>query len=174
MSEGLNRWQGIGNLGSDPELRVTPGGQSVLKLRLACTESYLDKANVRQERTEWASITVWGKRGEGLAKILGKGDRIYVEGSMRTSSYEKDGEKRYRTEIVASNVILNGGRGGADRQERQEEPRGNGGGGYGGGQPPARQPQQAPPPSDFGGGDYSDDEIPFVRNMTLSGAWDRP
>lgn len=79
-----------------------------MKLRLATTESYLDKDRARQERTEWHSVVVWGKRAEGLGKILHKGDRIFIEGGLRTSSYEKDGEKRYRTEVVASNVILNG------------------------------------------------------------------
>src|SRR6185436_7779034 len=110
MAEGLNKVMLLGNLGADPELRVTSGGQAVLKLRLATTETYLDRNNTRQERTEWHSVTLWGKRGEALAKFLTKGERIFVEGSLRTSSYEKDGEKRYRTEVVASNVIL-GGRG---------------------------------------------------------------
>lgn len=96
MSEGLNRVMLLGNLGADPELRVTAGGQAILKLRLATTESYLDRNNTRQERTEWHSVTLWGKRG------------IFVEGSLRTSSYEKDGEKRYRTEINATNVLLSG------------------------------------------------------------------
>ena len=114
MAEGLNRVMLLGNLGADPELRVTPGGQAILKLRLATTETYLDKSNTRQERTEWHSITMWGKRGEALAKFLKKGDRIFIEGGLRTSSYEKNGEKRYRTEIVASNLILSGGGGGDD------------------------------------------------------------
>lgn len=130
MAEGLNRVMLLGNLGADPELRVTPGGQPVLKLRIATTETYLDKSNTRQERTEWHAVTMWGKRGEALGKILAKGDRIFVEGALRTSSYEKNGEKRYRTEIVASNVILSGGgrgrSGGGDVE-------GGGGGGYGGG-----------------------------------------
>src|SRR5438067_1690582 len=104
MAEGLNRVLLLGNLGADPELKVTQGGQAVLKLRLATTESYLDKSNTRQERTEWHSITVWGRRGEALAKILSKGRSIFVEGSLRTSSYEKDGEKRYRTEVIANNI----------------------------------------------------------------------
>jgi single-strand DNA-binding protein len=124
MSEGLNRVTLLGNLGADPELRMTQGGQAFLKLRLATTESYLDSNNTRQERTEWHSITVWGKRGEGLAKHLTKGSRILVEGGLRTSSYEKDGEKRYRTEIVANNVVFAGG-GGADaggREERRTAP----------------------------------------------------
>ena len=165
MAEGLNRVMLLGNLGADPELRVTAGGQAVLKLRIATTESYMDRNNTRQERTEWHSVTLWGKRGEALAKFLTKGERVFVEGSLRTSSYEKDGEKRYRTEIVASNIILGGrGRGG-------EASEGGGGGGYerrapqrdsgGGGRAPAREP--APPPvDDFG--DYpagGDDDIPF-------------
>ena len=144
MSEGLNKVMLFGNLGADPELRVTPGGQAVLKLRLACTESYLDRNNTRQERTEWVSVTVWGKRGEGLAKILHKGDRIFVEGRLQTSSYEKDGEKRYRTEVVASNVLLGGGK--RDAQPAQQEPqqqRSN----------RAAEPRRPPPPDDFGGGD---------------------
>ena len=91
MAEGLNRVMLLGNLGADPELRVTPGGQAILKLRLATTETYLDKSNTRQERTEWHSITMWGKRGEALAKFLKKGERLFVDGSLCTSSYEKNG-----------------------------------------------------------------------------------
>ncbi len=160
MAEGLNRVLLLGNLGADPELRVTPGGQPVLKLRLATTESYLDKSNTRQERTEWHSITVWGKRGEALSKILSKGSSIFVEGSIRTSSYEKDGEKRYRTEVVAQNIILSGGRRGGDA----EAGGGGGGGGArsgggGGGRAPAPAPAAAQ--DDFDPGYGGDDEIPF-------------
>ncbi len=110
MTEGLNRVYLCGNLGADPELRVTPGGQAVLKLRLATNESYLDRNNVRQERTEWHRVTVWGRRAEALGKILQKGGAIFVEGRLQTSSYEKDGEKRYSTEVVANNIILAGGK----------------------------------------------------------------
>lgn len=118
--EGLNKCQLLGNLGADPELRMTGGGQAVLKIRLATSETYVDKSQQRQERTEWHSIVVWGKRAEGLGKILKKGDRIFVEGGMRTSSYEKDGEKRYKTEVVASQVLLQGSAGG--KREKQAEP----------------------------------------------------
>ena len=114
MAEGLNRVILLGNLGADPELRVTPGGQAVLKLRLATNESYVDKNNVRQERTEWHRVTVWGRRAEALGKFLQKGDSLFIEGRLQTSSYEKNGEKRYSTEIVANNIILSGGRGRAE------------------------------------------------------------
>lgn len=109
MADGLNRVMLLGNLGADPELRMTAGGQAVLNLRLATTESYLDKNKTRQERTEWHSVTLWGKRGEGLSRILRKGDRLFIEGGIRTSSYDdREGVKRYKTEVVASNVILSG------------------------------------------------------------------
>ncbi len=112
MAEGLNRVMLLGNLGADPELRVTPGGQAILKLRLATNENYLDRNNVRQERTEWHRVTVWGRRAEALGKILQKGDLLCVEGRLQTSSYEKNGEKRYSTEVVANNIVLPGsGRG---------------------------------------------------------------
>lgn len=160
MAEGLNKVMLLGNLGADPELKMTQGGQAVLKLRLATTESYLDRNNARQERTEWHSITVWGKRGEALSKILSKGSSIFVEGSLRTSSYEKDGEKRYRTEINANNIILAGrgkAAGGGDDTgfERRPPPRESG-------RPQSNAPAAPPPADDFadyaGGGD---DEIPF-------------
>lgn len=108
MANGYNSCQFVGNLGADPELWVASNGNQLLKLRLACTESYVDKNNVRQEKTEWVNITLFGKRAEGLAKILNKGDRIFVEGSLHTSSYEKDGVKKYTTEVNVRNVILCG------------------------------------------------------------------
>lgn len=146
MAEGLNRVMLLGNLGADPELRYTQGGQAVLHLRLATTESYLDKDKVRRERTDWHNVVVWGKRGEALGKILGKGSSIFVEGSLRTSSYDdRDGNKRYKTEVIANNVILAGGGGGRGRSPAMEDDgfgapppeaggyqRGGGGGGGGG------------------------------------------
>lgn len=110
MSQGLNRVTLFGNLGADPEFKMTPNGQALLRLRLATTEGYLDRNRVRQERTEWHSITLWGKRAEALNRILSKGSRVLIEGAIRTSSYEdRDGQKRYRTEIVATNLVLAGG-----------------------------------------------------------------
>ena len=175
MAEGLNRVMLLGNLGADPELKVTPGGQAVLKLRLATTESYVDKNQVRQERTEWHRVTVWGKRGEALAKFLQKGAKIFIEGRLQTSSYEKNGEKRYSTDIVATNVIL-GGRGdglsGGGSRGGGSSGGGSSGGGSSGGQ--RRSGGSAPPPDDAnesdggqeptgggGGAGNGDDDIPF-------------
>jgi single-strand DNA-binding protein len=106
MAEGLNRVMLLGNLGADPELKVTQGGQAVLKLRLATTETYVDKSSQKQERTEWHRVTVWGRRGEALGKFLKKGDLVFVEGRLQTSSYERNGEKRYSTDIIAVNIVL--------------------------------------------------------------------
>lgn len=123
MSEGVNRATLLGNLGADPELRFTQGGQAVLNLRLATTEVYFDKDKEKKERTDWHNVTVWGKRGEALDKILSKGSRVFIEGRIQTSSYDdKDGGKRYKTEIVATNVILAGdAKGGGARARRDED-----------------------------------------------------
>lgn len=146
MSDGLNKIYLLGGLGADPELRYTQGGQAVLNMRLAVNESYLDKDKARQERTEWFTIVVWGARGEGLAKILHKGDKIMVEGGLRNSEYEKDGVKHYKTEVHARDVFLCGGgkRDGADTAPRgdappraQASPGGRGGYGGSGGSAPS-------------------------------------
>jgi single-strand DNA-binding protein len=155
MADGLNRVMLLGNLGADPELRFTQGGQAVLNMRLATTESYLDKDKVRRERTDWHNVVVWGKRGEALAKILTKGSSVFIEGSLRTSSYDnKEGQKVYKTEINANNILLTGGRkgGGAEAGGGYEGGAGGGyeadheGGGGGGG-------DYAPQASGGGGGD---------------------
>ncbi|MBK7586458.1 MAG: single-stranded DNA-binding protein [Myxococcales bacterium] len=164
MAEGLNRVFLLGNLGADPELKVTSSGQAVLKMRLATSETYLDKNRVRQERTEWHNVVVWGKRAEALGKFLTKGSRLMVEGGLRTSSYEdREGHKRYRTEIVANNIILSGSGGGGGGARGGA---GGGGGGGGGSRDDYGAPdEQSPQPSggyddaDYGGG--GDDDIPF-------------
>jgi single-strand DNA-binding protein len=155
MADGLNRVMLLGNLGADPELRFTQGGQAVLNMRLATTESYLDKDKVRRERTDWHNVVVWGKRGEALAKILTKGSSVFIEGSLRTSSYDnKEGQKVYKTEINANNILLTGSRKGGAEAGGYEG--GGGGGGYeadhegggGGG-------DYAPQASSGGGGGYA-------------------
>lgn len=160
MSEGLNRVMLLGNLAADGEVRYAQNGQAILKLRLATNESYLDKDKQRRERTDFHNVVVFGKRGEGLSKILQKGDSIFVEGSLRTSSYDKEGQKVYRTEVIAANIILAGGKRG---QSPDGEPADRG---YGQSAPRQRRqdpPAQEPPPDDYeqGGGFGSDDTIPF-------------
>ena len=137
MSEGLNRVMLLGNLGQDPELKYTQGGQAVLNLRLCTTETYFDRDRNKKERTDWHNVTVWGKRAEALSKILSKGKQIFVEGAIRNTSYEgRDGQKRYKTEITARNIVLTSG-GGGDRyggqqqQQRQQQPSGGGGDAFG-------------------------------------------
>src|SRR6185503_648952 len=133
MADGLNRVMLFGNLGADPELKMTSGGQAVLKMRLATTESYLDRNKQRQEKTEWHSVVLWGKRAEALSKFLTKGSRLFVEGGLRTSSYDdKDGNKRYRTEVMASNIILAGSGGGGGGGGGDGAGGGDGGGSTGG------------------------------------------
>jgi single-strand DNA-binding protein len=102
----LNKFMGIGNLGADPELRTTTSGTSVCEFRLAINESWFDKAsNERKERTEWIRVIVWGKSGENCAKYLSKGSKAFVEGRIQTREWQdKDGNKRYTTEIVANSV----------------------------------------------------------------------
>jgi single-strand DNA-binding protein len=110
MNDGMNRVILLGNLGADPELRYTTSGVAVLSIRLATNESYLDKNKEPQARTEWHTVVVWGQRAEGLARVLTKGAGVLVEGTLRTSSYERDGQRRYRTEVHARDVFFTGKR----------------------------------------------------------------
>lgn len=131
----------IGNLGRDPELRQTNGG-AVCEFSLATTDRWFDKAsNEQRERTEWHRVVVWGKQGENVAKFLRKGRSAYVEGKLQTREWQdKDGNKRYTTEVVAQLVQFLGGRdGGGGRDERDD----------------------GPPSFDDAPGGFSDDEIPF-------------
>jgi single-strand DNA-binding protein len=108
----LNRVILMGHLGAAPELKQTADGVAVLKFRLATNEAWFDRTTkALQERVEWHDVTVFGARAEGLSRILEKGDCVGVEGALRTSSWEKDGVKRYRTEVIAQNVVLTGKRG---------------------------------------------------------------
>jgi len=111
VSQGLNKVLLIGNLGADPELKYTQGNQAVLKLRLATSESWAPKdGGERQERTEWHTVVVWGKRAEGLSKVLAKGKTIYVEGRIQSRTWEdQNGQKRSAVDIVASEILLLGG-----------------------------------------------------------------
>lgn len=113
MSNGsLNRVYLIGNLGADPELKFTNSGKAVLQMRLATSEKFKNQAGEWQEKTEWHTAVIWEKRAEALNKILGKGSKLCIEGKLQTRQWDdKDGNKRYSTEVIARDVILLGGKG---------------------------------------------------------------
>jgi single-strand DNA-binding protein len=123
----------LGNLGADPELRAA-GSTSVLKLRMGCSERFKDKSDTWQERTEWVNVVIFGRRADALAKFLSKGSKLFVEGSLRTSTYDdRDGNKRYRTEVIAREIILAGGKrdgGSSGGAPRSDDTNRTGGGGY--------------------------------------------
>jgi single-strand DNA-binding protein len=108
---GVNKAIILGHLGRDPELRYLQSGQPVCKLNIATSRRYTNKQNESVEETEWHRVSVWGKQAEHCNNFLTKGRQVYVEGRLRTSSYDKDGQKHYTTEIVADTVQFIGGRG---------------------------------------------------------------
>ena len=109
---GFNKVFIMGNLGRDPELRRTPSGISVASFTMATTERFTDKSGQRQEKTEWHNIVAWGKLAELAGQYLKKGRQAFVEGKITNRSWDdKDGNKKYRTEIVASQIQFIGGPG---------------------------------------------------------------
>jgi single-strand DNA-binding protein len=103
----------VGNLGRDAELRYTPTGAAIATINMATTEVWNDKAGQRQEKTEWHRVVLWGKPAESLSEYLTKGKQIYVEGRLQTRQWDdKDGNKRYTTEIRGDRIVLLGGGGG--------------------------------------------------------------
>lgn len=135
----------IGRLGADPDVRYTPGGQAVANFNIATDETYTDKNGQKQEKTEWHRIVAWGRTAELAGQYLKKGREVYVEGRIETREWQdKDGNRRYTTEIKAQNVrFLGGGQRGEPMGTDADD--GGGGGGYGGGQRSA--PPRSGPPS---------------------------
>lgn len=119
----------VGRLGKDPEIRSTPSGTSVARFTVATDERFTDRNGEKQERTEWHNITAWGKLGEICGQYLRKGKLVYIEGSIRTDSWDdkESGQKKYRTEIVANTMKM------LDRRGDEEGGGGGSRGGYGGG-----------------------------------------
>jgi len=124
MAGGVNKVILIGNLGRDPELRYTQGGSAVCQLNIATTRTYTNRnTNERVDETEWHRVVVWGKQAEHCNNYLTKGRQVYIEGRLQTRNWDdRDGNKRYTTEIIADAVQFLGGRS-----------EGGGGGGSGGG-----------------------------------------
>ena len=108
MSGSVNKVILVGRLGKDPEVKSTPSGATVAKFSMATDERYTDKSGEKQERTEWHNIVAWSKLAEICGQYLRKGKLVYIEGSLRTDSWEdkESGQKRYRTEIVAQHMQM--------------------------------------------------------------------
>ncbi|MGZ7040058.1 MAG: single-stranded DNA-binding protein [Thermoanaerobaculia bacterium] len=98
----------VGRLGKDPEIRSTPSGTSVARFSLATDEKFTDRNGEKQERTEWHNIVAWGKLAEICGQYLKKGKLVYIDGSIRTDSWDdkESGQKKYRTEIVANTMKM--------------------------------------------------------------------
>lgn len=140
----------VGNLGKDPEVRYTPSGAAVANFSIATTDKWTNKQTGKpEERTEWHRIVVWGKLAELCKEYLSKGRAVYVEGRLQTRSWDdKDGNKKYTTEIIANTVQFLGGRGGAQDSGSTGTPSGGSSGG-------STEESSGPPPFD------DSDDIPF-------------
>ena len=115
MAKSVNKVILIGNLGKDPEVKYTPQGTPVAKFSLATNERWKDKNGEWQDRTEWHNIVAWQRLAEIVGEYVKKGQKLYIEGRIQTRSWDdKDGQKKYMTEIVANDLVLLGGRGEAD------------------------------------------------------------
>jgi single-strand DNA-binding protein len=178
MARGVNKVILVGTCGQDPEVRYLPNGNAVTNLSLATSEQWTDKQSGQKvERTEWHRVSMFGKVAEIAGEYLRKGSQVYIEGKLQTREWEKDGIKRYTTEIIVDmqgTMQLLGGR---PQGEQQGQGGGNGGGNYNQNQAPRQQaprpqsqpqqsrpapqqqqPAQQQPPADF---DSFDDDIPF-------------
>ncbi len=113
MARGINKVILIGNLGRDPETRYAQNGSAVTNFSVATSESWRDRSSgEQQERTEWHNVVCFARLAEIAGEYLRKGSKVYIEGSLRTTSWEQDGQKRYRTEIMARELQMLDSRGG--------------------------------------------------------------
>lgn len=152
MPKSVNKVILVGNLGKDPEVKYTPKGTPVAKFSLATNERFKDKSGEWQDRAEWHSVIAWQRLAEIVGEYLQKGSKVYVEGRLQTSNWEdrQSGEKKYRTEIVARDLIMLDGNGASGR-ELSERPPGHSGFG-----------QQSREQEDLDqSGAITDDDIPF-------------
>ena len=161
MARGINKVILVGNLGADPETRYTASGAAITGIRIATSESWKDKqTGEQQERTEWHSITFFGRLAEIAGEYLRKGSQVYVEGRLQTDKWQdKDGNDRYTTKVIASEMQMLGGRGGeggSGGQSSNDGFRSNRGANR-------NQGQDQGPGSSGSGPDegFADDDIPF-------------
>lgn len=154
MARGINKVILVGNLGADPETRYTASGAAITSIRIATSEAWKDKQTGEpQERTEWHSITFFGRLAEIAGEYLRKGSQVYVEGKLQTDKWQdKDGNDRYTTKIIANEMQMMGGRGGeGGGQTSNDGFRSNRGGGR----------KQDPAANSGPGEEFADDDIPF-------------
>ena len=152
MSGSVNKVILVGRLGKDPEVKSTPSGTTVTKFSIATDEKFTDRAGEKQERTEWHNIVAWAKLGEICGQYLRKGKLVYIEGSLRTESWEdkETKQKKYRTEIVAQQMQM---------LDRAGDSEGGGGGGYS--QSAGRKAPSASSSASGNSPDFEDDDVPF-------------
>ncbi len=166
MAKSVNKVILIGNLGKDPEVKYTPGGMPIAHFTLATNERFKDKEGNWQDRTEWHNLVAFQRTAEIAGEYLKKGRTVYIEGSLRTNSWDdkETGQKKYRTEIIVNDLVLLGG--------GQREGGEGGGGGYSGGRSGAgkssggydqrtSEPDVSQAPAGGGGPEITDEDIPF-------------
>jgi single-strand DNA-binding protein len=164
MAKSVNKVILIGNLGKDPEMKYTPGGMPVARMTLATNERFKDKEGNWQDRTEWHSLVAFQRTAEIAGEYLKKGRTVYIEGSLRTNSWDdkESGQKKYRTEIIVNDLVLLGG-------GQRDGESGGGGGGYSGSRSSGKSSgggydQRVPEESPAGGSsgpEITDEDIPF-------------
>ena len=118
MAKSVNKVILVGNLGKDPEIKYTSTGTPVAKFSIATNEGYKDKSGQWQDRTEWHNIVAWQRLAEIVGEYVKKGSKVYIEGRLQTSSWDdkETGQKKYKTEIIANDLVLLGGRGESDSE----------------------------------------------------------
>jgi len=154
MSRGINKVTLVGNLGNDPETKITPAGMAICRISLATSSVRKDKDGNQQERTEWHRVVFFGKLGEIAGEYLKKGSQCYIEGSLRYGKYtDKDGVEKYSTDIIANEMQMLGSKSadGGQREQRSSKQQDSA---------PRREAPTAARTDDFGA-DFSDDDIPF-------------
>ena len=154
MARGVNKVILVGNLGRDPEMKYTASGAAIANITVATSESWNDKqTGEKVEKTEWHRVVAFQRLAEIMGEYLKKGSQVYIEGRLQTRKWQdQNGQDRYSTEVVASDMQMLGSRGG----DAGVRPQGGGGGGFRANQPAQQAPSQTKPDNDF-----ADDDIPF-------------
>jgi single-strand DNA-binding protein len=158
MAKSVNKVILLGNVGKDPEVKFATSGTAIASFSIATSERFKDKSGEWQDRTEWHSLTAFGKLAEIIRDYVKKGSKLYVEGSLRTTSWDdkQSGQKRYKTEIVVSDISLLSGRGEGESGGGGSYNRSSSSGGYGG------YDQRSSSPDDLvQSTEITDDDIPF-------------